>query len=159
MKNNKDNFMNEKIKIYCDNGADINVLKKKYPNNIIYFQYPYDSNSRPKKLKKDLAIPSALTWATANTTWEESTFTWDDCQGSEIYTCIEKLVGKSNFKDILHLDSAYKTKCDIFLTSDKTDIANKNELEKICKYKIFFHKAETEIIEYVEKLIKEKGLR
>ena len=48
-------------------------------------------------------------------------------------------------KDFLHLDTAYKARADIFLTSDKSEIGkNKAKLESICGFKIFETKQEFE---------------
>jgi len=141
------------VKIYCDSGADITFLKKYY-NKCDFVQYPYDSSYRPKKKNMALATPSALTWSQANTTWGESTFTWGECCGSKQFNKIMEIIGKQNKADILHIDSAYKSGCHIFLTSDKRDIYSKKELlEAICNFRIFYpFEGKVAIIEYIELL-------
>lgn len=126
-----------KILIYRDSGANINFLKP-YLQHIIVFQYPYDSPNRSKKQKMELATPSQLTWADAHSTWKESNFKWGDCRKSKIFPDITKIIGNGNKQDILHVDSAYKTGCNIFLTSDKADIWTKRlELEAIPNINFF----------------------
>lgn len=154
------NFNNDKIKIYRDSGADIKYLKPYY-GICDFIQYPYDSEHRPKNKKMDLAIPSALFWEDANTTWGEMAFTWNECEGSDICHKIAELVNdKINKADVLHLDSAYKSECHIFLTSDKGDIwNNRSILEQICSFKIFYPKDEQQkIIEYIGYLKSQFGL-
>ena len=98
---------------------------------------------------------SELSWDDAHTTWEESHFNWDDCIKSDIYDSIVKIIGKTNSHDILHLDSACKTGCQIFLTSDKGDIeSKKSELEPICKFRILCSQDEQEVIECIQALKK-----
>jgi hypothetical protein len=148
--------MNAKIKIYLDSGANITFLGSYRPYVILY-QYPYDSGKhRPKKRKMELAIPSAVPWQYANVTWGEMNDTCENCCKSEIYDTIAKIIGKSNSEDILHIDSAYKSGCHIFLTSDKRDIHSKRlELEEICGFRIFFPKDdEQQIIACVEELLR-----
>src|SRR5579859_4842235 len=106
--------MSTKLKIYRDSGANINFLKP-YLHHLAFYQYPYDSADRPKKLKPKLAEPSAATWekinpiskdrGCANSIWEESNFAWNDYIESEIYDSITKLIEKHNQRDILHIDS------------------------------------------------------
>lgn len=139
------------IKLYCDSGANIKYLKKY--KDLEFYKYPYDKNSRGKKLKHKLPKVSELTWEMANTTWEESTFTWGECEGSEKYEILLKMLTQENIEDVLHLDSAYKTEVDIFITSDKDDIeSKKEELEALLNFKIFFHGDEAGIEQYIEGL-------
>lgn len=143
--------MSSVIKIYCDSGADIGALKP-FADLIVLYQYPYDSKHRNKKMEIE-GLP-ILNWQYANTTWEESKVTWEYCKRSEIYDSIATIVGKLNDKDILHLDSAYKSGCCVFLTSDKKDISSKKlDLEPICKFKIFYHKDEQQIRDYINRLL------
>jgi hypothetical protein len=77
-----------------------------------------------------------------------------------MYDTFAKIIGRGNPEDILHVDSAYKSGCRIFLTSDKTDIySKKSELELICGFKFFFHTDEQQIIECIEKLLHQSYLK
>ena len=147
------NDLKLKIKIYCDTGASIKFLKEHY-GFCEFFQYPYDSPDRPKNKKMSLAKPSNLRLKYAHSTWKESTFIWNECVGSDLYSQITNIIGKSNETDILHVDSAYKSGCLVFLTSDKRDIWSKRaDLERLCTFKIFNAndaKQHEEILQYIK---------
>lgn len=147
------NMQNEKIKIYTDTGADISKLKKKVASYCEFYQFPYDSPDRPKKTFL-LAKPSDAQWQDCHPLWDEfSDITWDDFQGSPLYPEIKALIGigPENRRDVLHFDSAYKTDCKVFLTSDKGDIWSKRAaLEALTGIKIFCTSIESEdILDYL----------
>ncbi len=55
------------------------------------------------------------------------------------HTEIERIVGRDNRRDVLHIDSAYKSCCACFFTRDRSDIiANRTELETLLGLR-FFH--------------------
>lgn len=60
---------------------------------------------------------------------EFSEITWGDFKGSTLHPEIEAIIGigPQSRRDVLHFDSAHKTACKIFLTSDKGDIWSKRE--------------------------------
>lgn len=129
----------DKIRIYCDSGADISKLKS-IASQLELFQFPYDSPHRPRK-PLSLAQPSAAQWNDCHAAWEEfSEITWNDFKGSSLHPQIETIIGTGpeNRRDVLHFDSAYKTKCTVFLTSDKGDIWSKRTaLESLTGIKTF----------------------
>ena len=145
-----------KIQIYCDSGADISKLK-----NVAlwceFYQFPYDSPDRPKKPLL-LAKPSAAQWRYRHAAWKEfHEITWDDFKGSSLHPQIEAImgIGPEKRRDVLHFDSAYKTGCKLFLTSDKGDIWSKRAaLESLTGIKSFFTAFELEeFLEYFNQLI------
>ena len=140
-----------KIKVYVDSGANIKYLKK-YSDNCVFFQFPYDSPDRPKKNRPEIAMASQLQWRDFNTTWEETDFSWESMHRSSVFPQILNILGKSNRRDALHLDSAYKHGVQLFLTSDKKDIwRNRKELERICNFNIFCSSDEMQdIIAFIE---------
>jgi hypothetical protein len=131
------------VKIYCDSGADISSLKEF--SHCEFYQFPYGSEHRPKK-KFKLAKPSKTQWRDMHIPWNElNNVTWNDFSESDIFLQIMNIIGKSNRRDVLHIDSAYKTGCQIFLTSDKGDIISKRtEIESLCSIKIFHSPSEIE---------------
>ncbi|MBS0615476.1 MAG: hypothetical protein JSR58_02870 [Verrucomicrobia bacterium] len=144
-----------KIRIYCDTGADISKLKTTVPQ-CEFYQFPYDSPDRPKKPLL-LAMPSGAQWRDCHAAWEEfSEVTWDDFKESDLYHQIKAVIGigPENRRDVLHFDSAYKTGCQIFLTSDKGHIwLKKIALESITKIKTFCTPFELkEILEHLTSL-------
>jgi|GEM_PF-1509845 len=135
------------VSIYCDTGADISKMKAF--TWCKFYQFPYDSPDRPKKPLL-LAQPSAAQWRDCHAAWKEfKEITWADFVGSSLYPEIETIIGKGpeNRRDVLHFDSAYKTKCKIFLTADKGDIWSKRaSLEQLTDIKIFYTPLELETI-------------
>lgn len=141
-----------KIQIYCDSGADISKLKK-ISTKCEFYQFPYDSPDRPKKPLL-LAKPSNAQWRDCHAAWMEfSEITWGDFKGSTLHPEIEAIIGigPESRRDVLHFDSAHKTACKIFLTSDKGDIWSKRaELESLTGIKIFHTPFEFELaLEYI----------
>lgn len=128
----------KKVRIYCDSGADISKLKS--ISCCEFYQFPYDSPHRPKKPLL-LAKPSEAQWIDCHPSWMEfSGITWADFIGSALHPQIEAIIGSGpeSRRDVLHFDSAYKTECTIFLTSDKGDIWSKRDvLESLTGIKIF----------------------
>jgi hypothetical protein len=58
---------------------------------------------------------------------------------SDKHVEIEKIVGRGNRRDILHIDSAYRTGCRCFFTRDRGDIlSRRSELESLLGIQ-FFH--------------------
>lgn len=146
-----------KIRIYCDSGADISKLKKSIAPHCDFYQFPYDSPHRPKKPLL-LAKPSDAQWQDCHPTWDEfSEITWNDFQGSPLHPEIQTIIGEGpeNRRDVLHFDSAFKTGCKIFLTSDKGHIWSKRaSLEDLTGIKTFCTPLELEwVLEYFSRLL------
>lgn len=130
---NRDQIM---IKIYCEDGAMTKEVKNlRSENHIKLFSFPFENRNRKTK---NVPKPSRLT-ADSSFVTADSIINIGDTIKSNKFIDIEKVVGKENFNDIRHLDTAYKNGCQIFLTPDKKDIANKKkELEKILGISIFY---------------------
>ncbi len=146
----------KKIQIYCDSGATSSKLKY-LEADCEFYQFPYDSPDRPKKPFL-LAKPSAAQWRDCNPAWFEFTeVTFNDFQGSTIYTKIKSIVGvgPENRRDVLHFDSAFKTGCSVFLTTDKRDLWSKRDaLESLAGIKTFWTPFEIpQVIEYFTTLL------
>ncbi len=124
------------MKIYLDSSANIKFIDSDLKKNHSFFTFLYD-NSCHKRKNVQNANPSNLQWRDLNMSWAESQWTWGDLVGSDIYEKIRTLVGSSHRRDVLHVDSAHKTKVDIFLTEDTDIISVRDGLEKICRFKIF----------------------
>ncbi len=125
-------------KVYCDSGAYTKILKKLEKDGKIKLLYhPYEN----KNSKIDgMSLPSESTWNDMKMTWDECVFTWDEFSGSEKVNELKDIIGLSNRVDILHLDSAYKSKCDFFVTSDKGDIySKKDEIFKLLNIVVCLH--------------------
>lgn len=134
----------QKIKIYLDSGADITGIKSLH-GQCIFFNAPYDSPDRRKNITCSLPPISQAQWRDANWSWAEWNTPWDENIGSVYFTAIQKIIGKENRRDLLHLDSAYKEGVHCFLTADKKDIwTHRHLLERLLAFKIFHPPSELE---------------
>lgn len=127
-------------RVYLDNGASVKGFKNLH-NNCIFVVSPYDHESaRRGDVKWELGIHSEVHWEDCNWPWDEDDQPWDGHSANAYLQEIYKIIGKDPKKrrDGLHLDSAYKSKCDAFLTSDKGDIwQHRQILQELLGYKIF----------------------
>jgi hypothetical protein len=105
---------------------------------IAVYQFMYE-NWNGKITNK--AKPSQPSWKQLKyKTWKNlDGLTWDDLkQVSALWPRIEEMLGPNCKVDAKHLDSAYLSKCDVFLTSDKDDIASRAaDLEALLGFKVF----------------------
>ena len=118
-------------KVYCEHGA-ISASLRAYrrEGHIELVHFPYDPNSRSKHLKR-LATPSRAQWKDMHVRgWDELTrFEWSDFRGSVHFKKILAILGGDKRRDALHIDSAYKEGCELFVTCDNDILSKKNELE------------------------------
>jgi hypothetical protein len=74
-------------------------------------------------------MPSEAQWRDMNVTWAELkrlNWRWKDLHGSPMLPRISALLGPEHRRDALHIDSAHKSACQVFITHD-TDILNKRD--------------------------------
>lgn len=139
--------------VYCDTGGYRKELKK-YGKNITLVMFEYENTN--KNISNDCLPASNLTYDDLeNSPATVGDLTFDSFDSSDKIKQIEQIVGKENQKDVFHLDSAFKSNCDIFLTSDNDDIySNKEDLEKLLSFKIFLSTKQLPLIEdYINKLL------
>jgi len=119
------------IRVYCERGAYRKELGKL--ENIALFGFPYEG-----KFKKVAQPVSSEILASSNLPASSSIRISDAC-GSDKLSAIQLIVGRSNYFDSVHIDSAYKAGCKIFLSRDKKDIINNRaKLEELLGMK-FLH--------------------
>ena len=138
------------VKIYCEDGSMTKEIKQLKKNSFIQLiSFPFENyNRRTHNSKK----PSELTCDTT-LTFASSTMKIGDTGGSEIFCQIKDIIGKENFNDIRHVDTAYKEKCQLFISPDKKDIINKRErLFKLTGIKFFYCEDIEEIRNYIKTL-------
>jgi len=151
--------MSRKIKIYCDTPSYLSWVKKIEKDDLAEIvSFPYENKNRKIKNK---SIPTNNTWNQSNLGWSEAKYRWKDCSPSNKFNDIKIILkgsGQDTSVDAQHLDSAYKSNCDIFLTNDITDIVTKrNSLESLLGIKIFDAKnEEKQAIVFITKLEKQK---
>ena len=124
------------VKVYCEHHAVrqcLRDLQKKGRITLVLF--PYDRRTRRIK---EVATPSGATWEELNITWDEADFSWDECSPSPRYDDICNIIGEENIRDVKHVDSAFKSKCQSMLTCDNDILSHSQELEELLNIK-FFH--------------------
>lgn len=124
-------------KAYCELGALTNTVKKlRSAGRLILVNFPYDAR-RSKKF--GMAEPSLVTADSTYITCDSS-IRISDTVGSPLLSKIREIVGSENESDVRHLDSAYRSDCDFFITPDKDDIIDKrDQLEPLLKLRILHH--------------------
>lgn len=139
-----------RMKIYCDTGAFLQELKRLQDIGIIEL-YTFKYENKNKHIKKS-GLPSKATFKDLkNYTYNDlKGICYCDFSGSDKYEQIVSVLGLENRVDILHLDSAYKSQCEVFLTSDKHDIwLKREELLVILGMRIFNVSEIKECIDYI----------
>ena len=126
------------MKVYCDTGAYSHDLRDmERLGEIKVFQFKYENKN---KRIKNIATPSQPTWEQPKYSWSElGGLTWADAgRRSKKWPEITTLIGASNKTDAQHLDSAFMSECEAFLTSDKGDIvAHAEKLQTMLGMKVF----------------------
>lgn len=124
------------LRVYCDTGGFRRELAELQRQGLVaLYQFKYENRNRHIRYA---AVPSAPTWKQMNYTWDEmrttpgfESVTFDNLgEKSPKYDELLNLVGPDNKVDAQHLDSAYASGCNVFLTSDKDDLCARRE--EIC---------------------------
>ena len=138
------------MKIYCDTGGFRQELKYLQDTGVIEL-YSFKYENKNKHIRKS-GCPSKVTYNDLKhySYNDLEGICYTDFSGSNKYEQIVSVIGVENRVDILHLDSAYKSQCEVFLTSDKHDIwIKREELFLILGMRIF-HVAEIkDCIDYI----------
>jgi hypothetical protein len=146
------------VTVYVERGAtfvELKYLSRKGKLTLIHF--PYDDGDRPffygrwsKYLRR--AKASLVTCDTTQLT-SDPDLRISDMEGSAIYRNLQQIVGRASDHDVRHLDAAYKSKADAFLTQDKRDIVhNRAELEQLTGLRIFHSDDDRDkFLEFVER--------
>ena len=129
------------LKVYCEHGAltpKLKALQRERRIELIHF--PYDSEATTKHISPT-AVVSDAEWGDLNVKgWSDLAHVpnWDDFKGSEHLPEINRIVGLSNRRDALHVDSAYKSGCNAFITTDGDILSHRERLQALLGIR-FFH--------------------
>jgi hypothetical protein len=63
--------------------------------------------------------------------WEEMNFDWSDISGSEHLQQIQTILGPGKRGDALHMDSAFKSGCRVFVTRDTNILSKTKDLKSV----------------------------
>jgi hypothetical protein len=138
--------------VYCDTGGYDKRLSALEADGVIaLYQFKYENRSR--RIRRG-SMPSDWRYS------DDISYTFDDWRNDEYlktltfdelrnansrYEAIARVIGNENRIDVQHLDSACMAGCQVFLTSDKTDIwSNRAELKEITGLTVFHVSSEWE---------------
>lgn len=127
------------MRVYCEHGAlhaKLRGLQRE--GRITLVGFPYDPGSRSRPIRQ-MALPSRTQIDDLNLPIGDMKFRIGEMVASDKHVEIERVVGRSNRRDVLHIDSAYRSGCVCFFTRDRGDIlAKRAELESLLGVR-FFH--------------------
>src|SRR3990172_3478340 len=125
------------LKVYCEANAMRRKLRALHrAGRIDVVHFPYDPDSHMRKV--GVATPSGAQFCDLNLSFEELPGRFHDYEVSTKHEAIVSLVGASNRRDALHVDSAYKHGCHCFFACDPHIIDKAAELESLLGIK-FLH--------------------
>lgn len=123
------------MKVYCEHHAVRQWLRDlQQKDRVTLVLFPYDQRNRRIK---EIATPSEATWEELNITWNEADFSWDEFSPSSYYSDICNIIGEENIRDLKHVDSAVKSKCQCMFTCDKHILSHSRKLAKLLGIKCF----------------------
>jgi hypothetical protein len=127
------------VKIYCEHGALTNQLKKLGRSGCVELvNFPYDSGPGADIRKfADLGTPSEAKCRDLNLPIKDLPGIVADYSGSVRFDEILSIVGRSNRRDALHVDSAFKHGCSVFITHDTDILKHKTKLKKLLGIRFF----------------------
>jgi hypothetical protein len=125
----------EAEKIYCEHSAltpQLRALQREGRIALIYF--PYDEDARTSSISPS-ATPSAAQYRDLNLTYGELGTRYV-FEGSPLFAQIREIIGPQNRRDVLHVDSAYKSKCKALITRDSDILKHRDRLEPLLGLRI-----------------------
>ena len=133
----------------CSNFKKIKSLTKAYEekDQVKLIQFPFEgANSKIQYY----GVPTQITWGECNLAWggKSDSFAWGDAKHSEKFLEIQKILGVDPQRDgdCRQLDTAYKNKADLFLTSDKGILNHKDALEFLLGFTILNPDSSTDFL-------------
>ncbi len=125
-------------KVYCESGSLTKDIKKLGCSGSVEFvHFPYDPDSHTRKIP-GIATPSSARIQDLNLPIKDLPGIIADYSASDRFDEILSIIGCSNRRDALHVDSAFKHGCSAFVTRDSDILNHKTELERLLGIR-FFH--------------------
>jgi hypothetical protein len=121
----------------CANSKTVRTLIKPYEDKglLKLIQFPFEGKNN--KIQHH-GIPTRITWDEWHSPWSKANYSWADIDYSDKFPEIQKILGKDPQRDgdCRQLDTAYKNKAEIFLTSDVGILKHTPELEALLVFVI-----------------------
>jgi hypothetical protein len=126
------------MKVYCELGALTFAIKKLARRaNIELVHFPYDPDSHTRRIPR-IAEPSAAQIRDLNLPIRTLPAAIENYKGSQRFEQILSILGRENRRDALHVDSALKSGCLVFITQDSDILKHKAQLQDLLGIR-FFH--------------------
>ena len=138
----------------CSNFKKVKSLTKIHEEKgqVNLIQFPFEgANSKIQ----NHGIPTQITWAEWHSPWEKANnYAWEDIKHSEKFPEIQKILGTDPQRDgdCRQLDTAYKNKASLFLTSDKGILKHKDALEPLLALTILDPDSSTDFLSLQERI-------
>ncbi|MCB6179996.1 hypothetical protein LHP98_17900 [Rhodobacter sp. Har01] len=114
-----------KLTVSVDRNADLKALRKLEAAGLVeLFGVSIEGIQDTKKLKNQ--EPPIAVWDSPLGGWDKSVWASDDSKYSEI----ERIVGRQNHGDCLHLERHIESKRDVFVTDDKHFLSCRHQLSE-----------------------------
>ncbi len=125
------------VKVYCEHHALTSEVKAwARAGSIELVHFPYDPQSHSRRIP-GIAKPSAAQIKDLNLPIRDMPGAFGDCKASEHFVKILSIVGHQHRRDALHVDSAFKSGCSVFITRDSDILNQKDQLTDLLAIKFF----------------------
>ncbi len=124
-------------RVYCEHGAltpEIRTWDRSGRIELVHF--PYDPDSHTRHIPK-IAEPSTAQIRDLNLPIMDLPGPMGEYKGSEHFEEILSILGREHRRDALHVDSAFKSQCSVFITRDSDILEHKMGLLDLCGIRFF----------------------
>jgi hypothetical protein len=135
------------IRVYCEHGALTSGIRARARDGRVELvHFPYDPDSRSRRIR-GIAEPSNAQIRDLNLPIKDLPGTIGDYKGSEHFEKILAILGREHRRDALHVDSAFKSRCAIFITRDSDILKHKVQLLGLLGIRFFDPDVELHVLE------------
>lgn len=125
------------MRVYCEHGAlTVEIKRWARTGRIELVHFPYDPDSHTRRIP-GIAEPSNAQIRDLNLPIKDLPGTIGDYRGSEHFEKILAILGREHRRDALHVDSAFKSRCAIFITRDSDILNHKAQLLDLLGIRFF----------------------
>ncbi|HEX4003408.1 MAG TPA: hypothetical protein VHX36_12230 [Candidatus Acidoferrales bacterium] len=125
------------MRIYCEHGALTPEISTWTRNGLIELvHFPYDPDSHTPKIP-GIAEPSNAQIRDLNLPAKDLPGSLSDYKGSKHFEEIVAIVGCEHRRDALHIDSAFKSQCAVFITTDSDILKHRERLSGLLGISFF----------------------
>lgn len=146
------------MKIYCEHGSLTREIRKLAGSgNVELVHFPYDPDSHTHRIRSIAALSDAQI-RDLNLPVKDLPGAIADISGSDRFDEICSIIGAAHRRDILHVDSAYKSGCSAFLTQDKDILKHRTQLEEVLGIRFFNPSTDTDLCN-LRQFVADRGVR